>query len=40
MAFHSMSFSLAERWRGRVDIVFEIKKDKEKLGEFRVSNGV
>lgn len=24
---------------GRADIVFEIKKDKEKLGELRISNG-
>ena len=39
MASHAVSFTIPERNLGRADIAFEIKKDKEKLGELRVSNG-
>ena len=39
MACHSMGFTFPERWLGRADIVFEIEKDKEKFGEFLMSNG-
>lgn len=39
MATHNVSFTLPERALGKADIVFEVKKDKKKLGELRVSNG-
>lgn len=39
MASHAVSFTIPERQLGKADIAFDIKKDKEKLGELRVSNG-
>lgn len=39
MASHAVCFTIPERQLGKADIAFEVRKDKEKLGELRVSNG-
>lgn len=39
MSIHKVKFTLPERELGKADIIFEVKKDGEKLGELRVSHG-
>lgn len=39
MATHTVKFTLPERELGKADICFEVRKDKEKFGELKVSNG-
>jgi hypothetical protein len=39
MATHTVKFTLPERELGKADITFEVRKDKEKFGELKISNG-
>ena len=39
MASHALGYTLHDIKMGSAGMVFEIKEDKEKLGELRVSNG-
>lgn len=39
MAIHTVKFTLPERELGKADISFEVRKDKEKFGELKISNG-
>ncbi|CAJ2964276.1 Uncharacterised protein [Burkholderia pseudomallei] len=39
MATHTVKFTLPERELGKADITFAVKKDAEKFGELKISNG-
>lgn len=39
MATHTVKFTLPERELGKADITFEVRKDKDKFGELKISNG-
>jgi len=39
MATHTVKFTLPERELGKADITFVVKKDDEKFGELKISNG-
>lgn len=39
MATHTVKFTLPERELGKADITFVVKKDGDKFGELKISNG-
>ena len=39
MATHTVKFNLPERELGKADITFAVRKDNEKFGELKISNG-
>jgi hypothetical protein len=39
MATHTVKFTLPERELGKADITFVVKKDADKFGELKISNG-
>ncbi|MDO5056449.1 MAG: hypothetical protein Q4E06_03845 [Lautropia sp.] len=39
MASHNVKFTIPQRDLGKADVVFEVKRDGEKFGDLKVSNG-
>ncbi|CAB3800722.1 hypothetical protein LMG28688_05216 [Paraburkholderia caffeinitolerans] len=39
MATHTVKFNLPERELGKADITFQVRKDSDKFGELKISNG-
>jgi hypothetical protein len=39
MTIHTVKFTLPERELGKADVTFKVRKDEQKFGELKISNG-